>query len=77
MGDIQSEEGRDIVLEMELPALPSGSSCAEEVTIVSAQLSYFNIITSQLDTVTCELKTNRTGNSDSYAAVVICLPHNY
>ena len=62
MGDIQSEEGRDIVLELELPALASESVSAEEVVIATAELSYFNIITSQLDVVKCELKTSHTGS---------------
>lgn len=57
MGDIQSEEGRDLVLELELPPVPA----SEHVPLVSVELSYFNVITSQFDTVQCQLTTNRTG----------------
>ena len=68
MGDIQSEEGRDIVLELELPALSSASDSAQGILIATAELSYFNIITSQLDVIKSQLKTDRTGN----AANTIC-----
>ena len=60
MGDIQSEEGRDLVLELELPPVPSGTA-SEHVPLVSVELSYFNVITSQFDTVQCQLTINRTG----------------
>ncbi len=58
MGDLQSEEERDIVLELMLPALPGP---VEKDLVVKAELSYFNIITSQFDTVECQLTVNRTG----------------
>lgn len=58
MGDLQSEEERDIVLELTLPALPGP---VEGVPVIRAQLSYFNVITSQMDTVDCQLTVNRTG----------------
>ena len=57
LGDIQSEEERDIVLELKLPVLPSPQPDATLVTT----LSYFNVITSALDTLTTELTVNRTG----------------
>lgn len=59
MGDLQSEEERDIVLELRLPALPGP---IEGDPVISAQLSYFNVVTSQMDTVKCQLTVNRTGN---------------
>jgi hypothetical protein len=58
MGDIQSEEGRDIVLELCLPALPGP---VEGDPVVKAELSYFNVVTSRMDTVDCQLKVNRAG----------------
>ena len=57
MGDLQSEEERDIVLELKLPALPA----PKVDNVVKATLSYFNIITSELDTVTYELTIRREG----------------
>ena len=57
LGDIQSEEERDIVLELKLPVLPSPQP---DTTLVTT-LSYFNVITSALDTLTTELTVNRTG----------------
>ena len=65
MGDIQSEEGRDLVLELELPPVLS----SEHVPLVSVELSYFNVITSQFDTVQCQLTTNRTGKE----FLVLCM----
>ena len=58
MGDLQSEEERDIVVELLLPTL---SGPIEDDPIISAQLSYFNVITSQLETVDCQLAINRKG----------------
>ncbi len=60
MGDLQSEEERDIVLELSLPALPGP---IEGDLAVRAQLSYFNVITSEMDTLHCELAVNRMGET--------------
>ena len=60
MGDLQSEEERDIVLELHLPALPAP---VEGDLVAKAQLSFFNVITSQIDTVECQLHVNRTGKT--------------
>ncbi len=57
MGDLQSEEQRDILMEVQLPALPSAT--ADKV--ISCQLVYFNVITSALDTVDGPLILKRTG----------------
>lgn len=47
MGDLQSEEERDVLLELKLPAVPSPIS--QEA--LKGQLKYFNVVTSSLDTV--------------------------
>lgn len=57
MGDLQSEEERDIVLELKLPALSSPS----QDTVLKSTLSYFNVINSELDTVQSELILSRGG----------------
>ena len=44
MGDLQSEEERDIVLELKLPAMAS----PQQDTVLKATLSYFNVITSRV-----------------------------
>ncbi len=56
MGDLQSEEERDIVLEVDMPAL---SDVNENFPVIRVQLSYFNVITSLMDTVECQLTINR------------------
>ena len=58
MGDLQSEEERDIVLELKLPLL---AAAQVDDIVLRAALSYFNIITSEMDTVTTELAIPRTG----------------
>ena len=60
MGDIQSEESRDLVLELELAPVRSGGA-TEDVALAKTELSYFNVITSQFDTMECLVTANRTG----------------
>ena len=57
MGDLQSEEERDVVLELKLPALSS----PQQDLVLKASLSYFNVITCALDTVTFDLIIDRKG----------------
>lgn len=57
LGDIQSEEERDIVLELSLPAVDG----PQEVSAMKASLSYFNVVSSTLDTVDAELVVRRSG----------------
>ena len=57
MGDLQSEEERDIVLELKLPAMTS----PQQDMVLKATLSYFNVITSEFDTVQSELTLQRGG----------------
>ena len=57
MGDLQSEEGRDILLEIQTPALTS--ACSDSV--VTATLNYFNVITSSLESASSVLVLERTG----------------
>ena len=60
MGDIQSEESRDLVLELELPPMLY-SRAYRNNALVNVQVSYFNVITSQHENVECKLVTNRMG----------------
>lgn len=46
IGDIQSEEERDILLSLDLPALPHA---LYDTPLLEVTLSYFNVITSQLE----------------------------
>ena len=57
MGDIHSEEKRDVVLELKLPALSS----PQQDLVLKAALSYFNVITYTLETVTSHLIIDRKG----------------
>lgn len=59
MGDLQSEEERDIVLELKLPSVPSPL----QDTVLRTTLSYFNVITSEFDTVQSELILSRGGEN--------------
>ena len=50
------------MLELELPAISSSDVGAlVEAPVVNVQVSYFNVITSQFDTVDYQLTTSRTG----------------
>ncbi len=72
MGDLQSEEERDIVMELTLPALSS----PQQDLVIQASLSYFNVITSALDTVTFDFTIDRKGEftmSVLYCLVDVCL----
>ena len=72
MGDLQSEEERDIVMELTLPALSS----PQQDLVIKASLSYFNVITSALDTVTFDFTIDRKGEctlSILYYLVDVCL----
>ena len=57
MGDLQSEEKRDVVLELKLPAV---SSLVQD-HVLKASLSYFNVITYAANTVTFNLNIERKG----------------
>ena len=57
MGDLQSEEQRDVLLELQLPVVPAPTID----TVATATLTYFNVITSSMDTVSAQLKLERTG----------------
>ena len=59
MGDLHSEEQRDILIEFKLPPVPAPGPD----NIVSCQIVYFNVITSAMDTVECYLTLQRTGNN--------------
>ena len=59
MGDLQSEEERDIVLEIKLPAVASPG----QYTVLKTTLSYFNVITSEFDTVQSDLILSRGGET--------------
>ena len=57
MGDLQSEEERDIVLQIKLPLVKS----PQQDTVLRTTLSYFNVITSEFDMVQSELVLSRGG----------------
>lgn len=60
LGDLQSEEERDIVLEMSVPPVPLGTQLPVlGQPMFTAQLSYFNIITAQMDRIECQLTVTR------------------
>ena len=56
MGDLQSEEERDILVQLTIPAVTATSD-----TAIVAKLLYFNVITSAMETVECNLVLERNG----------------
>ena len=57
MGDLQSEEERDILLELKLPVLSASTSDV----IMTGQLVYFNVISSTMDNIGSNLIIERNG----------------
>ena len=57
LGDLQSEETRDVLLELTLPI-----SAKRDVKYGSIKLSYFNVITSAMETLKLELLVARTNS---------------
>ena len=56
LGDLQSEEERDVVLEITLPATGEEHS---DWMVVSAKLTYFNVISSMMEDIQFDLKVHR------------------
>ena len=59
LGDVQSEEGKDIVVEMKLPPLAEPRD--EPTVVLTAELGYFNAITNVMETTTTTLRVRRPG----------------
>ena len=78
LGDLQSEEERDVVLEL---TLPSTGEEASDWTVVSARLIYFNVITSVMEDVQYDLKVHRKQEGSStlrstFVGIGICMCSN-
>lgn len=64
MGDLQSEEGRDIVLRMTIGAL--SEPCDETPQpLIDVNVDYFNVISSSLGNATSSLGVLRPGKKGS------------
>ncbi|XP_064400224.1 uncharacterized protein LOC135346514 [Halichondria panicea] len=72
MGDLQSEEERDIVMELKLPTMPN----PQQDLVIKASLSYFNVITSALDTVTFDLNIDRKDGAQGPAKETVDVQRN-
>ena len=64
LGDLQSEEERDVVLEVTLPATGEEHS---DWMVVSAKLTYFNVISSMMEDIQFDLKVHRKQEGIVYA----------
>ena len=56
LGDLQSEEERDVLLEI---SLPTTGEEAKDWTVVCPKLTYFNVISSMMEEVVADLKVQR------------------
>eukprot|EP00118_Oscarella_pearsei_P016618 m.160650 g.160650 ORF g.160650 m.160650 type:complete len:497 (+) comp38777_c0_seq7:74-1564(+) len=59
LGDIQSEEGKDIVIQLTLPQLTEPRD--EAAVVATAELSYFNAITNEMETASTDIRVRRPG----------------
>ena len=55
MSDLQSEEERDILLELKLPVLSASTSDV----VITGQVFYFNVISSTMDDIGSNLTIER------------------
>ena len=60
LGDLQSEEQRDVLMEIQLPICPDLGTDGGILNYASVTLSYFNVITAVMETVTADLPVSRT-----------------
>ena len=60
LGDLQSEEQRDVLMEIQLPVCPDLGTDGGILNYASVTLSYFNVITAVMETVTADLPVSRT-----------------
>ena len=58
IGDLQSEEERDLVIELTLNKVPAPLETSTQ-TLFNARVDYFNVTTKQLDTAITSLAVNR------------------
>ena len=61
LGDLQSEEERDVVFQLVLPALAAPSQDA----VIKSTLTFFNVFTSTMETVSHDLVIIRAGKCDA------------
>ena len=61
MGDLQSEESRDVVVELTIGALPAPREETSPQPLFEAEANYFNVINGQLNTANTLLHVLRTG----------------
>ena len=67
MGDLQSEEERDVVLELKLPAILE----PEQDTVLQTTISYFNVITSKMESSQSKLILSRRGENLSVTYILL------
>ena len=60
LGDLQSEEQRDVLMEIQLPACPDLGTDGGILNYASVTLSFFNVITAVMETATSDLPVSRT-----------------
>ena len=60
LGDLQFEEERDVLMEIQLPACPDLATEGAILNYASVTLSYFNVITAVMETVTADLPVSRS-----------------
>ena len=60
LGDLQSEEQRDVLMEILLPVCPDLRADCGILNYASVTLSYFNVIAAVMETVKADLPVSRT-----------------
>ena len=60
MGDLQSEESRDVVLQLSIDALPAAREETSPQPLLDIEVNYFNVIKAELGSVAARLDVLRT-----------------
>ena len=60
LGDLQSEEQRDVLMEIQLPVCADLGAAGGVLNYASVTLSYFNVITATMETIKTDLPVERT-----------------
>ena len=61
MGDLQSEESRDVVLQISIDALSAVREETDPQPVLGIEVTYFNVVKAQLSSVSANLSVLRTG----------------
>lgn len=67
MGDLQSEESRDVVLELSIDALPAPREETSPQPLLEAEVNYFNVVLGKICSAQTSLNVLRSGKHNVFS----------